>query len=80
VGIFDDFNQEEKIRTITIEINTSQMAFYALLMQVGIDPDSFDESHWEEPLNMETPIGRVRHYIDLLAALRAKKEELQNQA
>lgn len=78
MGIFDDFNLEEKIRTITIEINTAQMNFYALLMQVGVDPDSFDETQWEEPLNMETPSGRVRHYIDLIASLRAKKQELES--
>lgn len=78
MGIFDDFNNEEKIRTVTIEINNAHMSFYALLMQIGVDPDTFDETQWEEPLNMETPTGRVRHYIDLLSALRAKKEQLQN--
>lgn len=78
MGLFDDFNLEEKIRTITIQINTTQMNFYSLLMEVGVDPDTFDESQWSEPLNMETPNGRVRHYIDLLASLRAKKLELES--
>ena len=43
MGLFDDFNLEEKIRTITIQINTTQMNFYSLLMEVGVDPDTFDE-------------------------------------
>jgi hypothetical protein len=78
MGIFDDLNKEEKIRAITIEKYTAQMNFYALLMQIGIDPETFDETQWDEPLNMETPNGRVRHYIDLLASLKAKKEQLES--
>lgn len=78
MGIFDDLNKEEKIRAVTIEKHAAQMNFYALLMQIGVDPETFDETQWDEPLNMETPNGRVRHYIDLIASLKVKKEQLES--
>jgi hypothetical protein len=77
MGIFDGISEADKLRLVSLEISNTQIGLYSLLIQIGVDPDSFDETVWDEPLNMETPIGRVRHYIDLISSLRAKKLEME---
>jgi hypothetical protein len=77
MGIFDGISTADKIRLLNIEISNSQIGLYSILMQIGVDPDEFDETTWGEPLDMETPTGRVRHYINLIESLKAKKAEME---
>jgi hypothetical protein len=77
MGIFDGISVGDKKRLLDIEISRSQLGLYSLLLQLDIDPEEFDDSSWNEPLNMDTPIGRVRHYIDLIKSLKAKKAETE---
>jgi hypothetical protein len=77
MGIFDGISTADKIRLLNIEISNSQIGLYSILMQIGVDPDEFDETTWDEPLDMETPTGRVRHYINLIESLKAKKAEME---
>jgi hypothetical protein len=77
MGIFDGISVGDKKRLLDIEISNSQLGLYSLLLQLSIDPEEFDDSSWNEPLNMETPTGRVRHYIDLIESLKAKKAETE---
>jgi hypothetical protein len=77
MGIFDGISTADKIRLLSLEISNSQIGLYSILIQIGIDPDEFDDASWDQPLNMETPSGRVRHYIDLIESLRVKKAELE---
>lgn len=79
MGLFDDLSTAERLRAINLELSVHQKALYVLLVQLNIDPDSFDEESWSESLNMETPIGRVRHYIDLINSTRAKRDALSNE-
>ena len=76
MGIFDGVSQADKKRLLAMEISSTQMNLFIILMQIGVDPDTFDETAWTEPLNMETPTGRVRHYIDLIASMKVKLVEL----
>lgn len=76
MGIFDDFTLNDRKRTIDAELNGYQTTLYGLLPQVGIDPETFDADLWDEPLNMEEPRGRVKHYIDLIKSLQAQKAAL----
>jgi hypothetical protein len=77
MGIFDGISTADKIRLLSLEISNSQIGLYSILIQIGIDPDEFDDASWDQPLNMETPTGRVRHYINLIESLKAKKAELE---
>jgi hypothetical protein len=77
MGIFDGISTADKIRLLSLEISNSQIGLYSILIQIGIDPEEFDDASWDKPLNMETPTGRVRHYIDLIESLKAKKAELE---
>lgn len=80
MGLFDNVNIQEKRRVIDIELSNAIAQFYGLLLQLNIDPDSFDESSWDEPLDMGgEPKGKVRHYIDLISTLEAKKLALQDE-
>lgn len=77
MGLFDNVDNGEKKRIIDIELSSAIAQLYGLLFQLNIDPDSFDESAWDEPLDMGgNPRGRVRHYIDLIETLKIKKNEL----
>ena len=78
MGIFDDFTLNDKKRTIDAELNSYQTSLYALLPQLGIDPETFNADLWNEPLNMEEPRGRVRHYIDLIKSMQAQKAALDS--
>jgi hypothetical protein len=76
MGIFDNLRTIDKIRLIDIELNSFRFQLYALLIQLGIEPDTFDENSWDTPLNMEEASGRVAHYINLINALEEKKSQL----
>lgn len=76
MGIFDGISQADKKRLLAMEISTAQMNLFTCLVQMEIDPDTFDDTTWTEPLNMETPTGRVRHYIDLINSMKVKLAEL----
>jgi len=77
MGIFDGISEADKLRLVNLEISNTQIGLYSLLIQLGIEPDDFDETTWDEPLNMETPTGRVRHYINLIASLKDKKSQIE---
>jgi len=76
MGIFDGISQADKKRLLAMEISSTQINLFTLLLQIGIDPDTFDDTTWTETLNMETPTGRVRHYIDLITSMKVKLAEL----
>ena len=76
MGIFDGISQADKKRLLAMEISSLQIQLFTVLIQISIDPDTFDETLWAEPLNMETPTGRVRHYIDLITSMKVKLAEL----
>lgn len=78
MSIFDDFTLNDKKRTIDAELNSYQTSLYGLLPQLGIDPETFDADAWDEPLDMEEPRGRVRHYIDLIKSMQAQKAALDS--
>lgn len=77
MGIFDDFTLNDKKRTLDAELNGHQMMLYAILVQIGIDPDTFDADTWDEPVNMDFPRGRVAHYVELINLFKAKKLALE---
>ena len=76
MGIFDGISQADKKRLLAMEISSTQINLFTLLLQIDIDPDTFDDTTWTESLNMETPTGRVRHYIDLINSMKVKLAEL----
>ena len=76
MGIFDGISQADKKRLLAMEISSTQINLFTLLLQLDIDPDTFDDTTWTESLNMETPAGRVRHYIDLINSMKVKLAEL----
>lgn len=72
MSLFNKLTNENKKQAIEQSISQHQAVLYALLTELGIDPDSFDETTWDTPLNMETPTGRVRYYIDTIRGLEEK--------
>ena len=78
MGIFDDFTVNDRKRTVDYELNSYQTMLYALLLQIGVDPEEFDADAWDEPLDMETPRGRVRHYANLIETLHVQKAALNS--
>jgi len=80
MGIFDNIDNGEKRRIVDIELSTAKVHLYGLLIQIGIDPDSFNHDEWSEPIDMGgEPRGRVKHYIDLIATLEEKRAALTNE-
>lgn len=72
MSLFNKLTDENKKQAIEQSMSQYQAVLYALLCELGIDPDSFDETTWDTPLNMETPTGRVRYYIDTIKGLDEK--------
>lgn len=72
MSLFNKLTAENKKQAIEQSMSQYQAVLYALLTELGIDPDSFDETTWDTPLNMETPTGRVRYYIDVIKGLDEK--------
>lgn len=72
MSLFNKLTAENKKQAIEQSMSQYQAVLYALLSELGIDPDSFDETTWDTPLNMETPTGRVRYYIDTIKGLDEK--------
>lgn len=77
MGLFDDFQNHDRKKVLTVELNNAKVQLYSVLMQLNIDPDTFDETSWTEPADLGgEPKGRVRHYIDLIARLNEKLSQI----
>jgi hypothetical protein len=76
MGLFDNLRTIDKLRLVDVELNSARFQLYALLIQLGIEPETFDETEWDTPLNMDEPSGRVVHYINLISTLEEKKNQL----
>lgn len=80
MGLFDDFTEEDKKRVVTIELTGARSNLYAILLQIGINPETFNEDDWDEPASEDgSPRGRVKYFIDLIASLEAKKAVIDSQ-
>jgi hypothetical protein len=77
MGFFDSLDKETKIEALNFSISMHERELYRILVGLGMDADAFDPSTWEEPINMETAIGKVAHYINLIIDLREKASGLE---
>jgi hypothetical protein len=72
MGFFDSLDKEAKIEALNFSISMHERELYRILTGLGIDAENFDADAWEESVNMETAIGKVAHYINLIKDLREK--------
>ena len=70
MGFFDSLNNEAKLQALNFSIEMHERELYRILVGLGIDAETFDPDLWQEPVNMETAIGKVAHYISLIQDLR----------
>jgi hypothetical protein len=70
MGFFDSLNNEAKVEALNFSIEMHERELYRILVGLGIDAEIFDPESWDEPVNMETAIGKVAHYIYLIQDLR----------
>lgn len=79
MGLFDEVTLSDKKRIVEVELSTMRVQLYAVLMQLGIEPETFDESSWDKPADLGgNPEGRVQHYIDAINRLEQRRAELEN--
>jgi hypothetical protein len=72
MGFFDSLNNEAKVEALNFSIQMHERELYRILVGLGLDAETFDADAWDEPVNMETAIGKVAHYITLIKDLREK--------
>jgi hypothetical protein len=70
-------NNEAKVQSLKVVVQTYEQELYKLLIILGIDADAFDPNSWDKEINMETQEGKVQHYIDLINDVEQKITELQ---
>lgn len=70
-------SKESKISAMNESLEAHENALYRLLVGLFIEPESFDPETWDTPLNLETPEGRVGHYIATIKMIKEKLAALE---
>lgn len=72
MGFFESLDKKTKVEAFRFSIEMHERELYRILVGLGLDAEAFDADAWDEPVNMETAIGKVAHYIALIKDLREK--------